>query len=169
MRLRRHFSSGSEKQAERRRKVREMIHDQGLSSLTLRVLCNGEAGLMGLRLALWWKSAGFISIAKPKRLRISGNKGPSPPNGASEPVWAPGGTEDDNLWSLDRPLNSLETMNVKPHLLEVRARTLVWGAGMGFQALSNWLFSSRGPIPKCHKPVRTQGRHVDLLSLMYLM
>lgn len=78
MTLLRHLSSGSEKQAERWRKLREMTYGQGLSSLTLGVLCNGEAGLMGLRLALWWKSAGFISIAKPKRLRISGNNGPSP-------------------------------------------------------------------------------------------
>lgn len=78
MRLHRHLSSGSEKQAERWRKVKEMIHGQGLSSLTLGVLCNGEAGLMGLRLALWWKSAGFIPIAKPKKPRISGNKGPRP-------------------------------------------------------------------------------------------
>jgi hypothetical protein len=41
-----------------------MIHGQGFSSLTLGVLCNGEAGLMGLRLALWWKSAGFNSQPK---------------------------------------------------------------------------------------------------------
>lgn len=78
MRVCRHSSSGSERLAEKWRKVREMIHGRGLSSLTRSVLCNGEAGLMGLRLVLWWESSRFFSIVRPTRLRISGTKGPNP-------------------------------------------------------------------------------------------